>query len=241
VAHERSVSLAKSELLDFCGKNDEKIRQLEKTLGTKLILRGTDIKIVGEQPKVEHAVQVIGELLQAQRQSGKLSPQQFRQGLARARRFDEDARDTAAGRPVDDPPTESLGDLFGSGIPVPLRNRQLTPLTAGQKKYVEAMSSHDITFGIGPAGTGKTYLAVAMALAALREGKVSRIILTRPAVEAGEKRWDFCPVTFTKDHAVSAAACMMRCRTCCRRMKSRSTRNGTRSRSRRWRTCEGAR
>jgi phosphate starvation-inducible PhoH-like protein len=187
VAHERSVSLAKSELLDFCGKNDEKIRQLEKTLGTKLILRGTDIKIVGEQPKVEHAVQVIGELLQAQRQSGKLSPQQFRQGLARARRFDEDARDTAAGRPVDDPPTESLGDLFGSGIPVPLRNRQLTPLTAGQKKYIQAMSDHDITFGIGPAGTGKTYLAMAMAVNYLLRGQVRRIILCRPAVEAGEK------------------------------------------------------
>ena len=77
MAHERSVSLAKSELLDFCGKNDEKIRMLEKTLGTKLILRGTDIKIVGEQPKVEHAVQVIGELLQAQPNPASSLPNSF--------------------------------------------------------------------------------------------------------------------------------------------------------------------
>jgi phosphate starvation-inducible PhoH-like protein len=62
----------------------------------------------------------------------------------------------------------------------------VTAKTVGQKKYIEAIRTHDITFGIGPAGTGKTYLAVAMALAALREGKVARIILTRPAVEAGE-------------------------------------------------------
>ena len=62
----------------------------------------------------------------------------------------------------------------------------VTAKTVGQKKYLDAIRKHDITFGVGPAGTGKTYLAVALALAALREGKVSRIILTRPAVEAGE-------------------------------------------------------
>ena len=66
------------------------------------------------------------------------------------------------------------------------RKPTLTAKTLGQKRYLEAIRKHDVTFGIGPAGTGKTYLAVAMALQALREGKVSRIILTRPAVEAGE-------------------------------------------------------
>jgi phosphate starvation-inducible PhoH-like protein len=116
----------------------------------------------------------------------------------------------------------------------------VTAKTVGQKKYVEAIRSHDITFGIGPAGTGKTYLAVAMALAALREGKVSRIILTRPAVEAGEAL-GFLPGDLYEKIMPYLRPCMMRCRTCCRRRKSRSTRRGTRLRSRRWPTCAGAR
>jgi phosphate starvation-inducible PhoH-like protein len=80
----------------------------------------------------------------------------------------------------------TLKDLMGDRIQTHEKKSSVTAKTIGQKKYVEAIRKHDVTFGIGPAGTGKTYLAVAMALAALREGKVGRIILTRPAVEAGE-------------------------------------------------------
>ena len=79
-----------------------------------------------------------------------------------------------------------LKDIMGDRIQTSERKPSVTAKTVGQKKYLDAIRRHDITFGIGPAGTGKTYLAVAMALAALREGRVSRIILTRPAVEAGE-------------------------------------------------------
>jgi phosphate starvation-inducible protein PhoH and related proteins len=79
-----------------------------------------------------------------------------------------------------------LKDLMNDRVQTHERKPGVTAKTVGQKKYLEAIRKHDITFGIGPAGTGKTYLAVAMALATLREGKVSRIILTRPAVEAGE-------------------------------------------------------
>ncbi len=80
----------------------------------------------------------------------------------------------------------TLKELMNDRVQTHEKKPGVTAKTVGQKKYVEAIRKHDITFGIGPAGTGKTYLAVAMALAALREGKVSRIILTRPAVEAGE-------------------------------------------------------
>lgn len=82
--------------------------------------------------------------------------------------------------------TKALQSLSGEKIQTSSKKSTVTPKTVGQKKYVEAIRQYDITFGIGPAGTGKTYLAVAMAVAALKEDKVSRIILTRPAVEAGE-------------------------------------------------------
>ncbi len=82
--------------------------------------------------------------------------------------------------------TKALESLGAERIQTSPRKSSVTPKTVGQRKYVEAIRAHDVTFGIGPAGTGKTYLAVAMAVAALKEDKVSRIILTRPAVEAGE-------------------------------------------------------
>jgi len=81
---------------------------------------------------------------------------------------------------------EALRDLYAERISTSTRKAHVTPKTTGQRKYIQAIRAHDVTFGIGPAGTGKTYLAMAMAVAALREEKVSRIILTRPAVEAGE-------------------------------------------------------
>ncbi len=81
---------------------------------------------------------------------------------------------------------DALRDLYAERINTSPRKGNVTPKTTGQRKYVQAIRGHDVTFGIGPAGTGKTYLAMAMAVAALREEKVSRIILTRPAVEAGE-------------------------------------------------------
>ena len=81
---------------------------------------------------------------------------------------------------------EALRDLYGERINTSPRKANVTPKTTGQRQYVQAIRAHDVTFGVGPAGTGKTYLAMAMAVSALREEKVSRIILTRPAVEAGE-------------------------------------------------------
>jgi len=84
-------------------------------------------------------------------------------------------------------PEASVRDVFSESIPVASKKRRIAPKTENQKAYVEAIKTHDIVFGIGPAGTGKTYLAMAMAVAALVKKEVNRIILTRPAVEAGER------------------------------------------------------
>jgi len=120
-------------------------------------------------------------------------------GVARARRMFE-LLDTSlkAGQPVrgkefayalnvvQHEGAEALANLFDTRIQTSARKGTVTPKTTGQKRYVEAIRGHDLTLGVGPAGTGKTYLAMAMAVLALREEKVARIILTRPAVEAGE-------------------------------------------------------
>ena len=95
-----------------------------------------------------------------------------------------------------DDPRASLGSFFRDTLLVGVEGRRITPRSAGQRAYVEALRNHDVVFGVGPAGTGKTYLAMAMAVAALKRGEVKRIILTRPAVEAGEKL-GFLPGTLT--------------------------------------------
>jgi phosphate starvation-inducible PhoH-like protein len=184
---EQTVSLRREEILEFCGRNDEKIRMLEKNLGTRLVLRGNLIKVQGDASMVGRAVTVINEVLEAQRKTGSLNPQQFRQVLARASREAAASAAEANGVPRDSAPEESLADLFSHQLQVPIKRKNLSPLTPGQRRYMEAIKASDITFGIGPAGTGKTYLAAAMAVGYLMRGEVRRVILCRPAVEAGEK------------------------------------------------------
>ena len=112
--------------------------------------------------------------------------------------------------------------------------------TVGQRNYVEAIQKHDIVFGIGPAGTGKTYLAVAMAVAALKKEQVDRIILTRPAVEAGEAL-GFLPGDLQEKITPYLRRSTMRCATCSSRKNSSATSRARRSRSRRSPTCAVAR
>ncbi|MBI1290567.1 AAA family ATPase [bacterium] len=147
------------------------------------------LKIMGAEEEVEAAIAVIQDLRMLRRKGGSLTQQEFKLAVRQA--------STAAKRPAkargDKGATESRGfdrpisEIFLDDIPLPLKRRRLSPITGGQKTYIEMIRKKDIVFGIGPAGTGKTYLAVAMAVSALISGKVSRIILCRPAVEAGEK------------------------------------------------------
>jgi phosphate starvation-inducible PhoH-like protein len=143
---------------------------LENQLGVKATVRDGWIKLDGAADALERAKQLFMSL-ESSLKAGS---------LVRNREF------THALNVVKHEGVTMLKDLMNDRVQTHDKKPGVTAKTVGQKKYVEAIRSHDITFGIGPAGTGKTYLAVAMALAALREGKVSRIILTRPAVEAGE-------------------------------------------------------
>ncbi|HKS38909.1 MAG TPA: PhoH family protein [Verrucomicrobiae bacterium] len=143
---------------------------LEEQLSVKATSREGWIKLDGPAEAIERAKQMF-QLLESSVKSG---------APVRNREF------AYALNVVRDEGVSALRNLFSDRIQTSVRKAPVTPKTVGQKKYVEAIRQHDVTFGIGPAGTGKTYLAMAMAVLALKEEKVSRIILTRPAVEAGE-------------------------------------------------------
>lgn len=150
--------------------SSQNLRALEKNLGVKATAREGWIKLEGPAEGIERAKEMF-QLLESSLKAG--TP-------VRSRDFSH------ALSVITNEGVSALKDLYSERIHTSTQKGNVTPKTAGQKQYIEAIRHHDITFGVGPAGTGKTYLAVAMAVAALRDQKVSRIILTRPAVEAGE-------------------------------------------------------
>ena len=153
------------------GRNDENLRLLEAELALRIVARGNEITLRGDERQVARGARIVEELLA---RIGAGLPVQA-----------SDVR--AALRVLADDGDADLKSIFLDAIPVPSRKKQITPKTLNQKRYVEAIRGHDIVVGIGPAGTGKSYLAMAMAVSALTRREVSRIILTRPAVEAGER------------------------------------------------------
>jgi phosphate starvation-inducible protein PhoH and related proteins len=146
------------------------LQSLETELGVKATSRDGWIKLEGAADGVERAKQLFASLENMLKAGSPVKDREFTHAL----------------NVVKHDGVETLKDLVNDRVHTHEKKPGVTAKTVGQKKYLDAIRKHDITFGIGPAGTGKTYLAVATALAALREGKVSRIILTRPAVEAGE-------------------------------------------------------
>ena len=169
---QKVITLDQDELLAFCGPADSKLGQMQSRIKAQLIARGNELRLSGTAEEVERAFGLISELLQVQRTSGQgLTEQQIRQAAAQF-------KPNQPGK---------IEEVFLDTIPVPLKRKHVAPLSPMQKRYIDAIRHHDIVFAIGPAGTGKTYLAVAMAVASLMAGQVGRIILVRPAVEAGEK------------------------------------------------------
>jgi len=152
------------------GNDSQNLRAVEGILGVKATARDGWIKLEGENEGLERAKQFF-QLLETAAKSG--TP-------VRGRDFSH-VLDVVQSEGVG-----ALKEMYSQRIQTSAKKAQVTPKTAGQKRYVDAIRTHDVTFGIGPAGTGKTYLAMAMAVSALREEKAARIILTRPAVEAGE-------------------------------------------------------
>ena len=157
--------------LTLFGNSDENIRMLEQGYGVSVVYRGTDIKVSGDAEKVMTCTRCIEGLLKMVESGEELSAQNIRYMMSLV----EEGREQEA---------EALGKDV---ICITAKGKPLKPKTLGQQKYVEAIRKNTITMGIGPAGTGKTYLAVAMAVKAFRAQEVNRIVLTRPAVEAGEK------------------------------------------------------
>jgi phosphate starvation-inducible protein PhoH and related proteins len=153
------------------GRNDENLRLLEAELALRIVARGNEITLRGDERQVARGTRIVEELLA---RLGAGLPAQA-----------SDVR--AALRVLADDESADLKGIFLDAIPVPSRKKQITPKTLNQKRYVESIRAHDIVVGIGPAGTGKSYLAMAMAVSALTRRDVSRMILTRPAVEAGER------------------------------------------------------
>ncbi len=165
---ERTIELADRVAVELAGEHDRTLRSLEDKLNLAIDLRGNRMTLTGDDARVEAAAAVIDELADLVAGGQTLGPGTM-DALASA--IDEH---------------EPLSGMLGNVL---WRHRAIaiTPKTAGQRRYVDAVRDNTITFGIGPAGTGKTYLAVAMAVAALHRREVGRIILTRPAVEAGER------------------------------------------------------
>ena len=153
------------------GGDPRLLKDLETRLGVRTTARDGWIRLEGEKPAIDRARNVFDQLHNATKQGISVQRQEFQQALNSV------APDASA---------EPLSSLIETKIHCSPRKPPVVPRTAGQKSYLQAIQSHDITFGIGPAGTGKTYLAVACAVAALKQEKIKRIVLTRPAVEAGE-------------------------------------------------------
>ncbi len=153
-----------------CGNHNENLKLLERRLGVRVGMRGTDLTLSGSPEEVSFAARLIDELAGMARAGRSLYLQDVEQAIKVMGQGEERVRDLF------------MGPVLNRGT-----GRQVSPKSLAQKRYVDAIRNHDIVFGIGPAGTGKTYLAMAMAIAYLQERKVKRIILARPAVEAGEK------------------------------------------------------
>ena len=157
--------------LALLGKNDEHVRALETRYDVRITARGHDVTLRGDERQVEEVERVIRDLVQMLREKPALTASEVRSAL----------------RMVGHEPGADVKSLLADGITVPSRRKLITPKTINQKRYLDAIRSHDLVIAIGPAGTGKSYLAVAMAVSALMKREVARIILTRPAVEAGER------------------------------------------------------
>src|SRR5246127_3485004 len=162
----------------FFGTLDENVRLLEDVLQVRTHLNDTRLTIEGKQDSVDQAVKIIEEYNHLTRHGRELSSAEVKSLM----------------RVATEEPHESPRGMFEHGRARSFGKKVVTPKTATQRKYMEEIESHDMTFGIGPGGTGKTYLAVAMAVSALLTKQMNRIILARPAVEAGE-RLGFLPGT----------------------------------------------
>jgi phosphate starvation-inducible PhoH-like protein len=217
----QQIELTNEVARELAGSGDAVLREIERTVDCEVFLRGNVVTLDGSEDGVRAATEVVREVSELVAGGHQVAP-----GTIDAITGALD-RGTTASAVLDD---------------VVWRHRSLkvAPKSVNQKRYVDAIRRSTVTFGIGPAGTGKTWLAVAMAAAALSRREVNRIILTRPAVEAGE-RLGFLPGDLMAKIDPYLRRCSTRCRTCSSPTRSPRRSSAARSRSRRWRSCAAAR
>lgn len=162
---------AMEQAVSLFGSFDENIKLIEEEFAVSIISRGSDLKIIGDAENVSFAVRAVNALLTLINKGETLSDQNVRYAIGLVKEGNDD----------------KLAKMATDTVCITAKGKPIKAKTIGQKKYCEAINKNTITFGVGPAGTGKTYLAVALAVTAFRAKQVDKIILTRPAVEAGEK------------------------------------------------------
>ncbi|MBM6724561.1 MULTISPECIES: PhoH family protein [Oscillospiraceae] len=169
---EQTINIERMEdVIDVFGSFDENIKLIESELGVTVVSRDNQLKVSGEAEHVMHAVKALQGLLGLAGRKETITEQNVRYIINLVRAGNE----------------EHINDIARDVLCVTAKGKPIKAKTLGQKRYVDAIKKNTITLGIGPAGTGKTYLAVAAAVSAFRDKQVNRIILTRPAVEAGER------------------------------------------------------
>ena len=169
---ERIINAERIEqIINVFGSFDENIKRIEQTYGVKITNRGTELKISGEDEAADRAGRAIEGLLLLAAKGETIDEQKVRYLIDLVSSGNED----------------KIGEMAKDVVCITAKGRPVKAKTLGQQRYMKAISKNTITIGVGPAGTGKTYLAVAAAVAAFREKAVNRIILPRPAVEAGER------------------------------------------------------
>ena len=169
---ERIVNADRVEdLISVFGSFDENIRRIEETLNVSIINRGTDLKISGDEENVDKAAKTLEGLLCIAAKGEQIDEQRVRYLITLVREGND----------------AQVAQIAKDVVCITAKGKPIKAKTVGQQNYMKAIGKNTVTIGVGPAGTGKTYLAVAAAVAAFRERSVNRIILTRPAVEAGER------------------------------------------------------
>ena len=169
---ERMLSVERVEdLIAVFGSFDENTKRIEEALDVKIINRGTDLKVTGDEENVDKAIRTLEGLLALSAKGETIDEQRVRYLITLVNEGNDD----------------SIAQMARDVVCITAKGKPIKAKTVGQQKYMKAIQKNTITIGVGPAGTGKTYLAVAAAVAAFRERTVNRIILTRPAVEAGER------------------------------------------------------
>ena len=162
---------AMDDVIGLFGVFDENLRVIEEETGTRIAVTEDGIRIEGGEEMTALTATVLEKMLDMQRRGEPINRSRIRYAIDLAREGNADL----------------ISQIMGDVIAITNRGRQIKCKTLGQKRYIQALKEHELVFGVGPAGTGKTYLAVAMAVLAFKNKEVDRIILTRPAVEAGEK------------------------------------------------------